>query len=265
MKRWVEVPVWGVVLVIIGIILSCYMLEEARLAGQMPENIRFWYEVHYPLINEFRLSKALAKELGVKAYSEKDLFLHLSDTDKVIFANNFWRWHGDIVMKNEYYARVRAALGYCREEKPHNPLGTDRARILLVCGFPNNVEIMTVEEIEERPFDNPIIRGEPFIGNSMSNEWAEDKKLVEVWTYLWGRGGIQANATEFYFFHRPSGAWELSSGSMTGDRLQFFQWSLERFKPTDEDFKEMVQMFWPKYSRGEKTPEKLNFDYRWVE
>ncbi|MEM2111672.1 MAG: hypothetical protein QXX08_07325 [Candidatus Bathyarchaeia archaeon] len=223
--------------------LSCSLSEYYLLEKRLHPSIAGWFEVHH-FIMDYRLPKELAKEFSIKSISEDKLFLMLPFDKQLEYTKDFWSFHGEEPLAKEYYERVKIAYAYTVGENRYNPLRTDRAWILIVCGIPYDVTIYVAEKVEIEPFSEPHIRGIPYTGSSYEDEVSSGKTLVEVWTYFWGHSVRKNNVTRFYFFLNQARRWELSKESMNGNTYDFIKYSKKQFEPDDDNWRIIISKYY---------------------
>ena len=236
---------------------SCGTISLEKKFNLLPNDIKFWINCHYFIMNESKCSKELLKEFGLKKQiSEFKLFLGLTERYKIFYIENFWKWHGGDLMKTEWHERLKIGFNAFRDETKNYPFNLDRFFILMTCGFPFDVQRYEVDaSIDERvdPFSDPRFPvGSEFIGTEMDNAWHQDKGLVEIWSYWLPIAIHKSSLIKFYFVHRFSGKWELTVNLFGTEQRRFQQIQLKRFFLNIEGWQEILSTFLPDYLENVK-------------
>jgi GWxTD domain-containing protein len=164
-----------------------------------------WYTKHYYIMQNF----------------ERDTYKHLSPPARLEFQKLFWEAR-DPKSKKIFDERMDYVMKTYKRDNYRQPWNCDRARIYLLNGPPNGVDVK-----QNSDFATSISQGGGGGVTSGGDRTNEDISAVtqEVWTYRW-----DIYLVNYVFTFRPPNEWRYTSG--TGRYLgELETWSKENTYP----------------------------------
>ena len=206
-------------LCMVGVCLLLSSCATIRLKKQLDAPLKGWLTYHESL-----MSAKVPKWLDERGGRELGHFLRLSREMQKKYVSMFWQMREEGA-EEIYRDRIGIANGaFTNEGKPG--WKTDRGHVLLACGSPQFIRIITVSDLAFDFESNPKNKGRTFLAPPSDF----DGTVYIHWTYYYKNRGVR-----FTFQYAHSG-YVLSYGSLNsiGQQGDIMSYSKRLFAPTED-------------------------------